>query len=398
MTGAVNEDAIAVLRSRIGIPIRRRQRFHNEVCSSDSFRHYAFGYGDDNPLYCDPDNGSLWGGVIAPPTYPVSAGRLRAVEWTEAEAAVMGGGDPLAGVGQYMCGERWIFVRPVHPGEQLVREQSLFDAQLKPSSFGGGVGALVSHRISWALGDGSPVCYRFLDFWHAEREESARAGKYRDLERPHYTDEDLAAIDACYAAEQVRGSTPRLAADVEVGMALGPMAKGPLSLTDIICHHVGVGFGVFGGGAARLGYKSRQRIPKFYEKNSLGFWDTVQRCHWEDEWAQTLGHPAAYDYGLLRTNWMVHLITDWMGDDAWLWSLSSSTRHFGYLGDTHRMSGEVVSADRTTGRVELSVRGVNQRGVATCEASAIVFLPTTAGQLAAIPEFDPSDIPVAQSP
>ena len=28
---------------------------HNEICSVDSFRQFAQGYGDDNPLYCDPD-------------------------------------------------------------------------------------------------------------------------------------------------------------------------------------------------------------------------------------------------------------------------------------------------------------------------------------------------------
>ena len=94
--GTVTEETVEAVRRRIGIPTRHRQRFHNELCSGDSFRHFAQGYGDDNPLFCDADyaKSSCWDELIAPPMYPISAGRLRNVEWTEAEAAAMGGGDP----------------------------------------------------------------------------------------------------------------------------------------------------------------------------------------------------------------------------------------------------------------------------------------------------------------
>lgn len=398
--GMVSEESVEAVRRRIGIPTRHRQRFHNEVCSSDSFRHYAEGYGDDSPLYGDPNYAasSCWEGLIAPPMYPLSAGRLRPVAWTESEAAIMGGGDPLAGVGQYMCGERWVFVRPVRPGHELLREQSLFDAQLKTSTFGGGKGALLSHRVSWEAVDGSPYCFRFLDFWHADREKSARAGKYRSLQKAHYEDEDLARIDDCYEAEQIRGESPRLASEVLVGDELQPIAKGPLCTTDIICYHVAIGFGGYGGGSAKLAYKTRRRMPKFYQKNSLGFWDSAQRCHWDDEWAQKMGHPAAYDYGAMRTNWMVHLITNWMGDNAWLWKLTASIRKFNYIGDTHFMSGSVVSVDPGSGHVELEIKGVNQRGEVTCDGRAVVILPTSPDARVVVPEFDPTEVPEAQAP
>jgi acyl dehydratase len=398
--GLLNDETLKAVRQRIGIPVRRRQRFHNEVSSSDSFRHYAYGYGDANPLFCHPDSAqqSCWEGPIAPPTYPISAGVLREVQWTDAEAAAMSGGDPLAGIGQYMCGERWVFLQPVRAGDGLVREQSLFDAQLKPSRFGGGVGALVSHRVSWENADGSPTCFRFLDFWHAERKGSAGAAKNRSVERAHYSDDDLARIDACYDAQTLRGATPRLVESVSVGDKVGPIVKGPLTLTDIICHQVGVGFGVYGGGSTTLAYKSRKRIPKFYEKNASGYWDSVQRCHWEDEYAQQLGQPAAYDYGLMRTNWMVHLLTDWMGDNAWLWKLATSIDHFGYVGDTHLMSGSVTSVDAATGEVVLDLRGVNQRYVTTCRGEASVILPTSAAGRVSPPPFDPGDIPTVQAP
>ena len=67
--GFVNDETLAAVRRRIGIPTRHRQRFHNESCSADSFRHFAQGYGDDNPLYCDAEYARMspWAGLVAPP-------------------------------------------------------------------------------------------------------------------------------------------------------------------------------------------------------------------------------------------------------------------------------------------------------------------------------------------
>ena len=147
----LNDETIDAVRARIGIPVRYSPRSHNEVSSSDSFRHFALAYGDDNPLYTDPAHAgaSSWGSSIAPPLYPFTAGIPRRVQWSDAEKAEMSGGDPLAGIGQYMCGERWVFFKPVRAADVLWREQSLFSADLKTSAFGGGTGAKVSHTVRW---------------------------------------------------------------------------------------------------------------------------------------------------------------------------------------------------------------------------------------------------------
>ena len=95
----------------------------------------------------------------------------------------------------------------MRPGAQLRKQQCLDGAELKRSAFGGGPGALVSHRVEWRDAvDGDVTAARYLDFWHAERERSGSAGKYRDLERTAYTPEDLAELDLLYEYEEVRGS------------------------------------------------------------------------------------------------------------------------------------------------------------------------------------------------
>ena len=397
---ALDEATIEEVRKRIGIPVRYSPRAHNEVSSTDSFRHFARAYGDDNPLYNDPAYAaaSSWGTPIAPPLYPFVSGISRKVELSDAEKALMKEGDPLAGIGQYMCGERWIFPKPVRAGDVLWQSQSLHSAELRASTFGGGTGALVSHRVSWEDEAGAPFAFRFLDFWHADREKSKEAGTNRDLERPHYSDEDIERFDALYEAEEVRGATPRLAGDVQVGDELGPIAKGPLSVTDMVNWHVGVGWGMYGGGSSKIAYRNRRRVPKFYVENELGFWDSAQRCHWDDEWAQRMGHPGAYDYGVMRTNWMAHLVTNWMGDDAWIWTMSASVRKFNYLGDAHVISGVVRDVDRSTGSVTIDVTGENQRGQVTCDARVGVLLPPAEGGPARIPDFDPSQVPEATAP
>ena len=396
----LNDETIAAVRARIGIPVRYSPRSHNEVSSTDSFRHFALAYGDDNPLYNDPAYAaaSSWNRAIAPPIYPLTAGQTRPVKWSDAEKAEMSGGDPLAGIGQYMCGERWMFLKPIRAGDLLWRTQSLFSADLRTSGFGGGTGALVSHRVSWEDETGDPFALRFLDFWHADREKSAKEGKNRDLARPQYSDDDVERIDACYATETVRGATPRHAADVAVGDELVAIAKGPLSVTEMVAWHTGVGWGMFGGGASKVAYKNRNRIPKFYLKNELGFWDMAQRCHWDDEWAQRMGHPAAYDYGVMRSCWMTHLVTNWMGDDAWIWKVTASVRKFNYLGDAHFVSGMVHDVDRSSNTVTIDATCVNQRGETTADGRIVVILPPPNGGPAEIPPFDPVEIPEASTP
>ena len=41
---------------------------------------------------------------------------------------------------------------------------------------------------------------------------------------------------------------------------LGPMVKGPLRVTDMVCWHVGMGMGLYGVHALDLGVRMRRRI------------------------------------------------------------------------------------------------------------------------------------------
>jgi hypothetical protein len=113
-------------------------------------------------------------------------------------------------------------------------------------------------------------------------------------------------------------------------------------------------------------------------KNEYGVPDVAQRVHWDNAWAQAIGNPMAYDYGVMRDCWLSHFMTDWMGDDGWLVSQSSEIRKFNYIGDSHVITGEVVGKRIDDGRcvVDIEMRGTNQRDVVTCPGRATVALPS----------------------
>ena len=104
------------------------------------------------------------------------------------------------------------------------------------------------------------------------------------------------------------------------------MVKGPLTVTDMICWHAGMGMGLYGVKPLRLGYQNRRRIPRFFHRDPQNVPDVMQRVHWDPEFARRAGNPTTFDYGRMRETWLIHLCTDWMGDDAWLWKLDCEFR------------------------------------------------------------------------
>ncbi len=88
-----------------------------------------------------------------------------------------------------------------------------------------------------------------------------------------------------------RGAEPRWWEDVEEGDEIGPLVKGPLRVTDMICWHVGMGMGLYGVKALRLGYEQRQQRAALLPPDDLNIPDVQQRVHWDPEWARKAGQP-----------------------------------------------------------------------------------------------------------
>lgn len=355
------------------------------TASFDSIRNFARGYGDDNPLYTDESygEGTRWKGQVAPPLVGLALNKPLLGDPRPKHAKQ----PAFRGVHNFVSGTAWELYRPVRPDDSLYTFQGLESVEEKQSEFAGKTLILTRRHVRMNQ-NAEVVSVARVILIHAERKAARSRGKY-DHEPTAYTEEDLARIDAIYASERRRGADTRWFEDVQVGDKIGPMAKGPLTITDIIVFHAGgYGFSPFVPASNRLGWQNRQRIPAFYTRNEQGIPDVSQRVHWDSGWARQVGAPMAYDYGVMRDCWLSHLVTDWAGDDAWLVRQSSQMRKFNYLGDTHTLSGEVVAKRFEDGRgvVDLSLKGVNQRGEETCPATATVALPSRERGQVKLPE------------
>ena len=364
----ITDEAIARLRARIGIPEPHPQPPHYLRPGEDAFRHVANAYGDDNPLYCDPAHGAAtrWRSMIAPPLLVGGDTLVGEDEVADLPADLRERmrGDPLRGVHAFYSGSAREWWHPLLPGRRIRRRNALVGVQDKRSEF---AGRAVHEWTAQVFQDEDDhlLAGQYRLMIRTEREEAqARATKDEPASVP-YSKEAIEAIDALYASESIRGATPRYFEDVEEGDVLGPIVKGPLTVTDIICWHVGVGMGLYGVQPLRLGFENRRRIPRFYEQDELGIPDVMQRCHWDPAYARKAGNPTTYDYGRMR--------------EAWLWKHDCEFRRFNFVGDTHWMKGRVVRkymAEGGRAAVDVELEGRNQRGELTTPGHASILLPS----------------------
>jgi acyl dehydratase len=381
----ITDEGIARLRDRIGIAQPNPVPAHYQRPNSDAFRNVARAYGDDNPLWCDPDyaKASRWGEPIAPPVLVGGDSMVGEDVLTDDDLARQDElkGDPLRGVHAFYsaCEREWW--APLRENQKVSRRNALVAALDKTSEFGGrSVHEWSAHVFQDESGQLLAAQYRLMI--RTEREKARERKKYADTVIEPWSDEDLAEVDAQYARERPRGHEPRYFEDVNEGDELPGMVKGPLTVTDMICWHVGMGMGVYGVAPLRLAYQNRQRIPRFYHRDDLNVWDVMQRVHWDPEFARRSGNPTTFDYGRMRETWLIHLLTDWMGDDAWLHRLRVEFRQFNYVGDAQWLGGRVTrkfiheDAAGSHPAVELELWARNQRGVFTTPGSATVLLPS----------------------
>jgi acyl dehydratase len=384
MSDTITDEGVARLRERIGIPRPHTNPPHYRSANEDAFRHVAEAYGDDNPLWCDPTYGATtrWGGPIAPP-HLVGGDTLIGEDEVislDGETKAMMKGDPLGGVHAFYSGSFREWWNPLRPSTRVTRRNALVGVHDKVGEF---AGRSVHEWLAEVFAaSGGPVLsgqYRLMI--RAEREKAVERKKNELTEIRPYSDDAIAAIGESLSGErtQRRGAEPRWWEDVEEGDDLPSLVKGPMRVTDMVVWHTGMGMGLYGVKALRLGYEQLQRMPRFFKPDDLNIPDVQQRVHWDPEWARRAGNPASYDYGRMRETWLIHLCTDWMGDDAWLWKLDCQFRKFNYVGDTHWMHGRVTRKYLAEGgrpAVDLEIWGENQRGEMTTPGHATILLPS----------------------
>ena len=390
---SITDEDIERQNKLLGYMSPSKHREYNQTATVDNIRNWSHGCGDDNPLFCDPEyaSGTRWGGVIAPGMMIGSVNAPMLGDKTPEEIRQLRK-SLFRGVHVFVSGSTWDFYRPLRPGDTVYSYNGDETCEVKDSEFAGRSVIKVRKDVKMNQRGEVVAVYRILSIL-TERKTAKKKGKYAEIKPATYTDEDIAEIDKVYAAEEVRGSETRYFDDVNVGDSLGKMAKGPLTVTDVICFHSGgYGFVPYAPTVGRLAHKNRQRIAPFYIKNEYGIPDVAQRLHWDPLWAQAIGNPMAYDYGVMRENYLFHYLSDWAGDDGIITHVHDEIRKFNYIGDTQMITGEVVGKREENGQYLVDVKAtfVNQRGDETVRATATIALPKK-GRMAMYPEV-PADL------
>ncbi len=358
----ITDEMIAALRQRLGQE-RPIPSPYNTEAGADAIRHFAHGLGDLNPLWHDAAYAATtrWGGIIAPPCFLFSCGFGRS------------GG--LPGVHGMFAGSEWRFHRPVRVGTRITATVKLADLIEKTGAFAGRQVLQIDESV-YRDGQGRVLATVRNPVMRTERDTARSQGKYADITPKTWSDEERAAIDAELARQSPRGAAPRYWQDVEVGEAITPILKGPLTVTDCIGWLMG-----WGSPFIRphlVGYQYRQRHPAAYIPNHLGVPDIPERVHWDETFARAVGAPGAYDYGPQRVTWLGQVMSNWMGDDGWLQALNVQVRRFNIIGDLTRCTGVVTNKRREGDQhlVDCDLWAENQRGERTAMGSATVVLPS----------------------
>jgi acyl dehydratase len=346
----------------------------NVQASRDSIRHYCYGIGDDNPLWCDTTYGptSSVGTTIAPPTFL----------YTVADTTCSPG---LGGLQPIYAGARWEFYEPAKLDDMLSYEAHCADARLVRGRIGGNM-LLQTADITYHRGQHHPIARVRADTWRVAL--GADGLSYQPKPRYTPTEEDWEKIEQGVKAERLRGAEPFFFQDVRVGDRLTPVVKGPIDQITMTAYYAGQ-IGSPGYKACELRWRNwlaarddPGRLPNHVDKSYFAQRVLPSLGHQDDAAARQIGMPAAYDNGPMRIGWLSHLVTNWCGDNGWLSTLDVRLRRPNILGDVTWCHGTVVHTEpgpNGHGIVRIELNAVNQDGVRHAEGIAEVLLPTKAG-------------------
>jgi len=373
-TPSLPDDALEQARALVGMDVRLEQ-WNNEA-SRDSIRHYAWGIGDDNPLYCDPGYAAQtrWGGIIAPPTFlfgicdGLIAPGLPDIQW-------------------FGAGRELYLDRPIRRNEEITVHGRYVAAR---EAGGGHVERMIlqTSEVDYLDADRQRVGMVRTHAFRVARQGSSSSLKYQPRATHVYTDEDIERIEAAVLGEYRRGATTLHWDDVRVGDLMPGTVRGPLTLMDMTCYYAGA-VGTPGYKSTRLRWKYKHwahhaphLLPNSYDPSYFGAAIVPSIGHQDAKVATAeLGMPGAYDNGAQRVGFVTGCVTNWMGDDGQLRSIVVRFKLPVIFGDTLYTKGKVtaVRRDGDAGMVDADVWAENQFGDVVASGRAVIELPLRAG-------------------
>jgi acyl dehydratase len=364
--GKITDQAVADARKMIGLQLRPEGPYLQDA-TEDTLRNFCNGIGDLNPLYREAGYGnqSRYGMQVGHPMFPMAFGWVGRTRWG------------LSGVHGFYAGNDWELFRHIRPGDRIMAIERVVGVEEKESKFSGRL-VLQYVEASYSNQRGELVARALGTCTRHERKAARDAGKYKDIVTYEYTPAEFEQIDAAILAEDanIRGANVRYWEDVTVGETLPSIVRGPLSLMDTMGFLVGCGRGHTHG----VVFKAAVKHPGHFFRNpeAGGGIEYTGIGHHRESVAKEVGVPGTYDYGPQRSSWLCSLVTNWMGDAAFLKRVRTEMRRFNTMGDSTWCKGKVSKKYIKDGHalVDLEIWGENQRGEITTPGLATVILPS----------------------
>ena len=358
----ISELEIGRVEALEGSPIRVEQ--WNHEASWDSVKHYSWGLGDDNPLYCDPTyaEATPYGSLIAPPTFP----------FTAFDGAIGAG---LPGVQPVYAGTDWTFHRRLRRGDRLVASAT-FGPVVRKSGRNASDMLIQSALCRYVNQDGALVAESVARTFRVPRRAATAGLAFEARDEAVWTDAQLDEIRAEAVAEFRRGADP--VPELSVGDVVPTVVKGPIGRIDMTAYYAGCP-GSPGYKSVELAWKYRdwahtqpERLPSNYDASYFQERVLPSIGHQDAAAARELGMPGAYNNGPQRVGWFAHCVSNWMGDGAFLSRLNVRLNLPEIFGDVVRIGGTVTAVDGAV--IQLELAATNHLGERTATATAeVVF-------------------------
>ena len=367
--GEITGERLAEAAALIGKPLRRSRLQWIETATRDAIRHFAWGVGDNNPLWLDEDYAarSPAGGIVAPPCI------LYAVDMTIVAPK-------LSGVQWIYAGTEFTWFDRIRLDTRFEVEARLVRQEMKTGRrFARWV--LQTGEVDYCDSTGRLIAKAVGQVARTPRGEQLKAERGADVASAaahRYTPEELDGIEREILAETRHGPEPLFWEDVAVGDAVPPVVKGPLTITDIVAWYSATQGAMPYGGAHGDAVRYRRRHDDYHINPDTGAKDAAGRGHLEAATGRDVGMGGAYDVGPQRIAWAQHMLTDWIGDHGFLHRLHVSVRRPNLVGDTIRWRGRVTEKREAGGAmlVDLDVEARNRADVVSAFGTATVALPS----------------------
>ena len=367
--GRITDKALEAFRSRVGTKLRVQAPF-NELASRDAIRKFADGIGDPNPIWRDDDyaRSTVYGTIAAPPSWVNSV----LPTW------VLQG---LPGVHALHSSTDWEFYRPVLLNDKITPECFFTGCRVVNSAFAGR-SVLERQESRFYNHHGELVARARPAAFRVERRAAREIGRYDQIELPHpWTGDELRDIESQVLSETIRGAETRYFEDVAVGEALPPVIKGPLGITDVIAYCIGASPAPIKAHGLALQHYREHPAWAFRDPDTAAM-EPVYSVHYNKAAANASGLPYPYDAAVQRHCWLIHLLTNWMGDEGWLKRSYARFSGMVYLSDVVWISGNVTKKyvdENGECCIDVKTAAINQRGENVMPGRSTVILPSSNG-------------------